>query len=170
MADQRFAFIGGGVMAEAILRAWLDAGLATADRVTVAEVIPERRAYLETLGVAAVPSSSEAVPGADVVVLAVKPHIVPLALGEAGGALTPSQLLISIAAGVTLETLEGLVPDGVPVIRVMPNAPAQVRAGASVFARGQSATAEHAATATELLNAIGRCVEALTENPNVGLR
>jgi len=159
MADRRVAIIGGGVMAEAILRAWLDAGLAQAERVRIAEVIPARREYLATLGVEPTPAGSLAVPGAEVVLLAVKPHIVPVALTEARAALAPNQLLISIAAGVTLETLEALAPEGQPIIRVMPNTPAQVRAGAAAYARGSGATEEHAALAGELLGALGRCVQ-----------
>ena len=77
-----FAFLGGGVMATAILRSLLDAGLVAGERVSISEPQEARRQVLAELGVRAVASNTEAVAGADVVVLAVKPYVIPAVLQE----------------------------------------------------------------------------------------
>jgi pyrroline-5-carboxylate reductase len=155
----RFGFIGGGVMAEALIRAILARGLATPEGVAVADPVEARRTALTSLGVRAVAENAEAAAGADLIVLAAKPAVVPVALRPLSGILTPAQLVVSIAAGVPLRVLEGLVPEGVPVVRVMPNTPAQVGAGAAAFCRGSHATDEHAARVTQFLKAAGTSVE-----------
>src|SRR5688572_8532543 len=100
--QQRFAFIGGGVMASAIVRSMLVAGVLEPDQVSVSDPSESSRAAAESLGVRTGGSNGEAVRGADVIILAVKPHVVPLVLQEIASGLTPEQLVVSIAAGVTL--------------------------------------------------------------------
>lgn len=155
----RFAFIGGGVMAEALIRAVLARSLAAPEEIAVADPVEARRAALSELGVRAVAANAEAIPGAELVVIASKPSVVPAALQPLTDVLTPQQLVVSIAAGVPLRTLESLVPAGVPVVRVMPNTPAQVGAGAAAFCRGTHATEAHATLVTRFLGAAGVCVE-----------
>ncbi len=155
----RFAFIGGGVMAEALIRAVLARALAAPGEIAVADPVEARRAALAALGVRAVEANAEAAAGAAIVVLALKPSIIPAALAPLGAVLTPAQLVVSIAAGVPLRTLESLVPAGVPVVRVMPNTPGQVGAGAAGFCRGAHVTDDHAALVTRFLNAAGLSVE-----------
>jgi pyrroline-5-carboxylate reductase len=156
--QQRIAFIGGGVMAGAIVRSLLDAGLAQPDQVTVSDPAEASRAAAKKLGVRAARSNADAVTGADVILLAVKPHIVPVVLEEIAGEVGASQLIVSIAAGVTLAQMEALVPS-VPVVRVMPNTPVQVGAGAIAFCRGTHASDAHAALVQQLFEAGGVCVE-----------
>jgi len=91
---------------------------------------------------------------ADVVVVAVKPGDVPAALESAASALAPGTLVVSIAAGVTLATLEELLP-GYPVVRAMPNTPALVRRGAAAIAAGSLADEEHLTRAERILAAVG---------------
>jgi pyrroline-5-carboxylate reductase len=155
----RFGFIGGGVMAEALIRAILDRGLASPDAVTVADPIEARRAALAPLGVHVTAANADAAAGADMVVLAVKPDLVPAVLEALSSSLTRAQLILSIAPGVSLRNLEARAPAGAPVVRVMPNTPAQVGAGAAAFCRGTHATDQHAAWVTEFLGAAGFCVE-----------
>lgn len=155
----RYAFIGGGVMAEALIRAILARGLAAPEQVAVSDPLEARRTALAALGVRAVADNAEAAAGAGMVIVAPKPGIVPAALAPLADVLTPAQLVVSIAAGVPLRSLEALVPAGVPVIRVMPNTPAQVGAGAAAFCRGAHATDQHAAAVSEFLGAAGACVE-----------
>jgi pyrroline-5-carboxylate reductase len=156
---RRYAFIGGGTMAEAILRAILEAAVAAPEAVVVSEPVEARRAALAALGARTTASNEEAVEGADVILLAVKPAVVPAALAEIGPGLKAEQLVISIAAGTPLATLEALLPAGVPVVRVMPNLCLSVRAGASALCCGRHAGAEHAAAAREIFAAGGRVVE-----------
>jgi pyrroline-5-carboxylate reductase len=155
----RFAFIGGGVMAEALIRAVLAHGLATPEEVRAADPVAARRAALSALGVQATASNAEAAAGAEMVVVAVKPDLLPTVLQALSPSLDPSQLILSIAPGISLERLEALAPPGAPVVRVMPNTPAQVGAGAAAFCRGTRASDEHAARVGQFLGAAGRCVE-----------
>src|SRR5439155_9488372 len=123
-------------MAEALIRALLNSPLATPEAIVAADPVEARRAALAALGVRAVADNAEAVAGADVIVVAVHPGHVAHALEPLASVLTPTQLVVSIAAGVPVRALEALVPEGVPEIRVMPNTPAQVGAGAAAFCRG----------------------------------
>lgn len=104
-----------------------------------------------------VPSSAWAVPDAAAVVVAVKPADVGEALASALPALAERALVMSIAAGVTIATLEAAVP-GRPVVRAMPNTPALVRAGAAAIAGGSDATAADLDLAERLLGAVGTVV------------
>jgi len=154
----RVALLGGGKMGSALIGGLLAGGW-EADDLSVAEIDGERRIALEQEfpKVRVVPSAAWAVADADVVVVAVKPGDVPATLETAGAALGESTLVVSIAAGVTIATIEGLVGDR-PVVRAMPNTPALVGAGVSAIAPGTHATAEHLDIAERLLGAVGRVV------------
>jgi pyrroline-5-carboxylate reductase len=157
--NRNLAFLGGGVMASAVLRSLLDKGLLAPAQISVSEIAEGRRQALATFGVRVYAANQEAVKGADVVLLAVKPGVVPEVLQEVGSLLTPAQLVVSIAAGVTLRQISDLLPEAVPVVRVMPNTPVQVGEGASAICRGEHATLEHAGLVRQLFEAGGRCVE-----------
>lgn len=152
---RRLALLGGGRMGEALIGGLVASGWSAAD-VAVAEISEERRAALAARfdGITLVASPAEAVPGAATVVVAVKPDVVAAALGEAGAALDPTALVLSIAAGVRIAELEALAP-GNPVVRVMPNTPALVGKGAAAVAAGTHAGEEHLRTAEEILGAVG---------------
>jgi pyrroline-5-carboxylate reductase len=152
---KRVALLGGGRMGEALVAGLLDAGWEP-DSLAVAELDPDRRRLLETTfaGVHVVPSPAWAVPDADVVVVAVKPHDVPSALESAEPALADGATILSIAAGVTLATLEAALPRH-PVVRAMPNTPALVRAGVSAIAPGALATEADLELAEHVLGAVG---------------
>src|SRR4051812_38726744 len=149
----RVALLGGGKMGAALVGGLLDAGW-DADDLAIAEVDAERRTALEAEfpKVRVVPSAAWAVADADVVIVAVKPNDVATTLEIAQAALAPDTLVLSIAAGVTIETLEALAP-GRPVVRAMPNTPALVRTGASAIAPGTHAGSEHLDLAEKLLGA-----------------
>ncbi len=149
------ALIGGGVMGEAMLRAFLDQRLASPDAVAVAEVVPARREYLQrTYKVRAVAAPSEAVQGAASVVLAVKPQNLPEVLGELRPSMASDQLLLSIVAGATLRALTGGSGHDA-VVRAMPNTPAQIGEGMTVWTATPAVTPDQAATAERLLGALG---------------
>jgi pyrroline-5-carboxylate reductase len=147
--------IGGGKMGSALLGGLLDAGW-DADDLAVAEVDAERRRQLEQRfpKVRVVPSPAWAVADADVVVVAVKPGDVAASLQAAESSLRSETLVLSIAAGVKIATLEPLVP-GRPVVRAMPNTPALVGLGASAIAPGRHAEEQHLDLAARLLGAVG---------------
>lgn len=149
------ALLGGGRMGEALLGGLIDAGWEP-DACSVAEVDPERRRYLEERfpEVRVVPSPAWAVSDTEVVVVAVKPGDVAEVLGGAEATMPEDTLVLSIAAGVTLATLEACVP-GRPVVRAMPNTPALVRRGAAAIAGGTHADDTHLQTAERVLGAVG---------------
>jgi pyrroline-5-carboxylate reductase len=155
---KRLAVLGGGRMGEALVAGLLDAGWEP-ETLAVAEVDADRRRALETafVGVHVVPSPAWAVPEADVVVVAVKPGDVPAALESAAPALADGVLVLSIAAGVTLATLEAAVP-GRAVVRAMPNTPALVREGAAAIAAGTSASDADLDVAERVLGSVGAVV------------
>jgi pyrroline-5-carboxylate reductase len=142
-------------MGAALVGGLLDGGW-DADELSIAEIDGERRLSLEQQfpKIRIVPSAAWAVADADVVVVAVKPGDVAATLETALPALGSDTLVVSIAAGVTIGTLEALVPER-PVVRAMPNTPALVGAGASAIAGGTRAGTEHLDLAERLLGAVG---------------
>jgi pyrroline-5-carboxylate reductase len=166
LAERRIAFIGGGAMAEA-LAGGLIAGGVSATQIQIAEPLPERCAQLrDRLGVAAEPNYVEAVRDSDLVVLAVKPDVVPTALAalRAEDLDLTRPLWISIAAGVRLESLEAGLPAKARIIRVMPNTPALVRAGATAICGNAQADASDRSDARLLFESVGLVWETDTED------
>ena len=153
--DGTLGIVGCGRMGEAILAGLLEADVCTSDQVVVADPRPQQLARLEDEhGIATTSDNAEAL-GADLVLLAVKPQVLPAALGADGGAVRGDALLVSIAAGVTTASLDELLPGQPAIVRVMPNTPALVGAGASVVAPGPRATDEHVALVEELFTPLG---------------
>jgi pyrroline-5-carboxylate reductase len=144
-------------MAEA-LAGGLIAGGVSAAQIQIAEPLPERCAQLrDRLGVAATADYGDAVRGSDLVVLAVKPDIVPKALAALRGEDLDLQspLWISIAAGVRLASLEAGLPANARIIRAMPNTPALVRAGATAICGNAQTDASDRNDARLLFESVG---------------
>lgn len=148
----RIGFIGGGVMAEAIIAGARAAGLDAA--ITVGEPVKARRDALAKLKVETTADNRAAVNRADIVVLAVKPQQFDAAAANLKGALSPDQTVLSIMAGVKMHSL-GLKLDHRRLIRVMPNTPAQIRQGMCVWTATPDVPAEHLAFTQTMLAAIG---------------
>jgi pyrroline-5-carboxylate reductase len=153
----RLALLGAGVMGEALLSGLLRAGRSAAS-VVVSERRPERAAELhERYGVDVV-QGPEAVDDADTVVLVVKPQDMTAALAEIRDRLRPGALVVSLAAGITTATLEAGLPDGTPVVRVMPNTPALVDEGMAAISPGAHCDEGHLAEAESMLRSCGKVV------------
>ncbi len=152
----RIAFIGGGVMAEAIIGGILDAGLASPEDVAVGEPISDRRDYLcERYGLTALDDNAGALDGASVGVLAVKPQSAPLVFDELQGYSWNDHTMVSIVAGLTLDTLQdGLGTES--VVRVMPNTPAQIREGMCVWTAAPEVSDEGRLATQRILGTLGR--------------
>ncbi len=151
------AVLGGGIMGETVLAGMLRAGRDPGS-VRVGEKRADRAEELAgRYGVRAV-DNPEAVRGAGTVLLVVKPADVPAVLSEVAGEMAGGQLLVSLAAGVTTRSVEGQVPDGVAVVRVMPNTPATVDEGVYVASPGSQAGESHLDAAEALLGASGRVI------------
>ena len=151
------AFIGGGNMAEALAGGITRARIVPAESVIVSDPVPERCTHLrEQHGFLTTGKNTQAAVAGGTVFLAVKPQILPNVLEEIAPSLNSEQLIISIAAGVTLEFLEKSLP-GIPIIRSMPNTPALVGSGATVISPGQRVHADMTHWAVELFQAVGSC-------------
>ena len=129
----KLAFIGGGTMAEAILRGVLDAQVAAPTDVAIGEPRPERRQFLSSeFGVQAHQGNLDAAREADLLILAIKPQDLPVIFQELGERLRPEQAVLSIIAGAKMSTLsKGFSHES--IIRVMPNTPAQIGQGMSMW-------------------------------------
>jgi len=155
----RFTFIGGGNMAEALLKGLLSGLQVPPDHITATDVVSERLTYLETTyGIRTSKENLQAVRDHDVMMLAVKPQIIPEVLRVMAPAMTRDKLVISIAAGVTLQTLEQGLGADMRVVRVMPNTPALVLAGAAGISPGHAATSQDTELVERIFNAVGRAV------------
>jgi pyrroline-5-carboxylate reductase len=149
----RLGFIGSGKMATALVRGLIASGQARADEITVSDADPSAAQRLaNTTSVRTVRTNAELRDAADVVVLCVKPPDAKSALAEID---TRGKLLISIVAGLTLQSLQSLTRPGTRLIRVMPNTPALVHKGAAAFALGHDATGDDAAAAQLIFGAVG---------------
>lgn len=145
-------------MGEALIRGVLNAGLFSPEEICVSDVSAERLALLADLGVRTTGGNATAVAGAETVLLAVKPQVLGQVLDALRPHLSPGSLVVSIAAGVSLATLEGKLAPGTPVVRAMPNLLATVGAAATALAAGSAAGAEHLERAEAIFAAVGIAV------------
>jgi pyrroline-5-carboxylate reductase len=156
---RRIAILGAGKIGEALLAGLLSTGWRKPEEI-VATVRREERAQelAERYGAKATTSNPDAVRGAGLVVIAVKPQDFEALLGEVGGMVSPEQTVLSIAAAVPTSAIEERLPAGVPVLRAMPNTPATVHEGVAGLCAGAHADDEHLALAQEVLEHVGRVV------------
>jgi len=162
LRDKTLAVLGTGMMGGALTRGLVGCGAMPPSGLRLFDTHQAKaEALAADLGPGAVVASSAraAVDGADLVLLAVKPPMVPDVLAGIADVLTPARLVLSIAAGVRLATMEALVPEAVPVIRTMPNTPCLVGCGATAICRGAHASAAHLGLAQSLFASVGLSVE-----------
>ncbi len=151
------AVLGAGKIGEALLSGLLQAGRA-ADDLLFTERYPARSEELtKRYGVRGV-EVARAAEAADVLVVAVKPQDIEPLLTELAPVLRPSTLVVSLCAGLPTSLYERLLPDGTPVVRVMPNTPMLVGEAMSAISPGRHAGPTHLATVEELLSAVGQVV------------
>jgi pyrroline-5-carboxylate reductase len=149
------AFIGGGNMGEAMLAAVLEEGLVRPEAISVSDVSQERRkALAKKYGVAATTSNLEAISAKEMIVLAVKPQNLAEVTAELGGKLKAGQVVLSIVAGARIDTLsKGLKHQA--VARAMPNTPAQISQGMSVWTATPEVNEEEKGLVAAILGAMG---------------
>lgn len=167
LAKQRVGFLGAGAMGEALAGGLIAAGVAR-DHIIAADPEATRRdAVSRALGIATSDDNVAVARASDVVVLAVKPALVPRVLGDLRSALGDAlakPLWISIAAGVSIAKMERELPAGARIVRAMPNTPALVRAGATGYAANASASAADRALTQALFECAGLAWEAPDES------
>jgi len=156
----KLGVIGCGKMGTALVQGAIRSGaVAAADVIGIDPVPGARDHFAESTG-AAVATEISALAAVDVILLCTKPHDVAAALGEASIASQGKpRLVISIAAGITLDNLEMAAGQNLRVIRAMPNTPALVGKGAAGYALGSRATRDDADLANQLLASVGLAVE-----------
>jgi pyrroline-5-carboxylate reductase len=160
----KIAFIGGGNMGEAMLSAMIRREIARAADITVSDISGERRKYLsEKYQITATGDNAGAVGKADVIILAVKPQSLGAVLPGLKGRLAANQLVISIIAGATVAKLQnGLNHDC--LIRTMPNTPAQIGEGVTVWIATPGVSATMKTTAKKILDVMGKEIEVSEED------
>jgi pyrroline-5-carboxylate reductase len=157
--DGKLAILGGGKMGEALMSGLLRSGWRNPDEVVVSVRREERGSDLATrYGVQTTLDNQLAVREAAIALIAVKPQDMEALLGQIGPAVQPSNLLISIAAGIPTAYIERRIGVDVPVVRVMSNVPVLVDEAMSAIAAGSHATEKHLAVAEEILAHVGRVV------------
>jgi pyrroline-5-carboxylate reductase len=159
MKERRIGFVGAGNMATALARGLLTSGLVAAEQIRASDPSAERLAVLAHEHGIVTDADNQAVGRwADLVVLAVKPQVVDVAMTHLAPSLAAGTLLVTIAAGIPTSSLEARLPESVRVVRAMPNTPAIARAGATAVAHGARSTPEDLELAQALFGAVGRVV------------
>jgi pyrroline-5-carboxylate reductase len=159
LAGRSIATVGSGVMAEAIIAGLLRGNLVGPDQIVASHPRGDRREALEhSHGIRTVESNAEAVAGADIVLLGIKPQMLARVGRELRGHLRPGQLVISILAGATTRALAGHLGHR-EVARSMPNTPAQLGKGVTVWYATPETSAEQRDQAATLLSALGTQIE-----------
>jgi pyrroline-5-carboxylate reductase len=151
------AILGVGVMGETVLSGLLRAGWHP-DQIVASHRRSERRQELNVRYGIQMLENTKAVADAETVLLVVKPQDMSDLLAEIAPALKPGALVVSLAAGVDTAFMESRLPEGVAVVRVMPNTPAQVDEGMAAISPGSHSTQDHLDRVTEILSATGRVI------------
>lgn len=158
LESKKIGFIGTGKMGEALIKGILLARLVPAENIFASDADSAKLQLLEKeYKINTCKDNCSTVIGSDIIIIAVKPQIVPEVLKEINNSIK-KQLIISIAAGVKIETYESALPRGTKVIRVMPNIAATVQEAASAISPGSAVSKDDLAIASGIFNAIGKSV------------
>ncbi|XP_023579776.1 pyrroline-5-carboxylate reductase 3 isoform X1 [Octodon degus] len=155
----RVGFVGAGRMAEAIAQGLVRAGKVEAQQVLASAPTDRNLCHFQALGCQTTHSNQEVLQKCSLVIFATKPQVLPAVLTEVAPVVTAEHILVSVAAGISLSTLEELLPPKTRVLRVSPNLPCLVQEGAMVMARGLHAGNNEAQLLQNLLEACGQCEE-----------
>jgi pyrroline-5-carboxylate reductase len=152
----KIAFIGGGNMGEAIVRALIEKKICLPADISISDISQPRRKFLEKqYGVPVTASNKEAADGKSLVVLAIKPQNIDDVMADLKGVLKPGQIVLSIAAGVTISTISRGLGHR-KVVRAMPNTPAQIGLGMSGWTATTEVNAAQKAQVRLVLSAMGK--------------
>lgn len=163
MQEKLIAFIGGGNMAQAIVLGLLKQGY-PATQIIVNDPNEEKRAFFAELGVQTAENNVESAKRAEVVLLAVKPQVMAEVCAPLSAVNFEAKLLISIAAGISTDRLQALIPSAKSIVRVMPNTPALVGEGMAGLFASKNTPESDRTFARDLLQAVGKAVWVSDEN------
>lgn len=164
LKSKKIGFIGGGNMAEALVKGLLSASFIEAKSLMVADVCPVRQEWLrQEYHIKTTDDSCELAKKCDVILLAVKPQVMKEVLESIADCVDDKKLVISIAAGIPIKTIsKGLNPDGkkkLGLVRTMPNTPALVHEGVTALAANDHVTAAELKVAHRIFEAVGKTVD-----------
>ena len=165
LTEKRIGIIGAGAMGGALCRGLILAQAALPTRILVSDPHTEHVENLKnTLNIKVAKNNAQVALHTDILVLAVKPYTIPAVMEEIRESLKretdkPLPLLICIAAGVRIAKIESYLEDPIPVVRAMPNTPAQVLKGACAYCRGTHANDDHIAQTKAIFQSVGIGVE-----------
>jgi len=155
----KVAIVGAGKMGEGIIAGLLKSGVYSPEQIRTYEILEDRAKYIsKTYKVECLGDVKKAVAFADISIIAVKPADVAKVLEEIAPAMKTGKILVSIAAGVTLDFYRKHLPKHVPIIRVMPNMAVFVREGMITVCPSENVTKEQLKTATDMLCLLGRVI------------
>ncbi len=158
LSEKRIGFIGTGKMGEALIKGILHVGIVVPDKIYASDMdLAKLQSLAKGYKINTCKDNCSAVIDSDILIIAVKPQIVPHVLEEIKNSIK-NQLIISIAAGVPIKTFENALPQGTKVVRVMPNIAATVKEAASAISLGSAVSKEEGKFACEIFKAIGKTV------------
>ncbi|MFU8767527.1 MAG: pyrroline-5-carboxylate reductase [Candidatus Methanoperedens sp.] len=158
LTSKKIGFIGTGKMGEALIKGILHSRLVPPSNIYASDLDYVKLQLMEKdYGIIACEDNCDTVEKSDIIIIAVKPNIVPVVLEEIKESLK-NRLIISIAAGVSIDTYENALPAGTKVVRVMPNIAATVKEAVSSICLGTAVSREDTDVAVDVFNAIGRTV------------
>ena len=159
---QTVAFLGTGSMGSAILNGMVQNGTKGSDIRATTKTVASSGELASKYGLSAYATDHQpnanalAVEGADIVIVAVKPAYVLQVLDEVKEVISKNALVISVAAGVEIKTMEAHLPESVSVVRAMPNTPALIQQGVTGISAGSRVSVEHLAIAVSLFDSVGK--------------
>ena len=155
LTDQKLLFVGGGAMGSAIIGGLLKEGVCTPERILVSEPLATQREHLaRAYGVATTDDTASAVEDRDIIVLSVKPQVLSIVGDDIQGRSRPDALIVSIMAGASIRAIQQATGHGC-IVRAMPNTPAQVLAGITMWTGTATVTASQKSAVRTLFGAVG---------------
>lgn len=133
-------FIGAGRMASAMIRGFINQKMVAPQQIIASDIDGSSLSSIKSLGVWVTRSNDETATKSDILFLSVKPQILPGVLSEIKSSVSNQTLVVSVAAGVTIKSIQDILGDNKRIVRVMPNTPMLIGKGASGFARGPNVT------------------------------
>jgi pyrroline-5-carboxylate reductase len=156
---EKIGFIGAGNMANALIKGLIDSGECKAEQITASDTDSKKLGQMESkYGISTTPSNTEVFQNCGIVLLCVKPQVIRSVLEEIRDEINNKHLIISIAAGIPIRMIQDIVNNPVPIIRVMPNMPAQIQQGISALSKNEIASPAHLEMALKIFNASGKSV------------
>tara|TARA_B100000315_G_scaffold130524_1_gene120143 strand:- start:25223 stop:26074 length:852 start_codon:yes stop_codon:yes gene_type:complete len=164
LKDKKIAFIGSGNMAEALISSLIDSSIFNPDDILCSDISKKRLEYVHNnYNIHTSSDNIDVVQKADIIILSVKPQIILKVLDQISETVDSSKLIISIAAGISLDIIQKALSkkdaSTCRLIRAMPNTPAMVQTGATALTKGAHASENDLKAAFEIFSAVGKAVE-----------